>query len=157
MMVERLTNPCKVWDNGVVTPFNIERLDLVEFHNKIREETGAKFGIATRWSYQGRFYENTKCPVPIPDMSGLVYTSDKWKRWIVLSPDGGIKLVIDVPQISAKSMPENGELGEPRHMKDDPPHVMYGEGSDGNRDDCRFFFNMHTGLLERVELVGRHW
>lgn len=42
-------------------------------------------------------------------------------------------------------------------MKGMPTHIMYGEGGDGIRNDCRFFFNMHTGKLENVELVGRHW
>ena len=155
--MEQLSGLLKVWDNGALSPFDPKQTDLVEFHNEIRKRTGAKFGVATRWSYQGRTYENEKCPLPIPDFSGLVYATDGWKQWVILNPDGTTKFTIGVPRISMQSKPENGELGEPRHMKGGPPHIMYGEGSDGDRADCRFFFNMHTGELERVELVGRHW
>lgn len=152
-----LENLLDVWDNGVLSPFDQGRPDLVEFHNEIREKTGAKFRIATRWTYQGKTFEDPNCPVPIPDMSGLVYATEGWKRWVVLNADSTMRLMIDVPRISSRSVPGKGELGIPRHMKSDPLNVMYGEGGDGDRDDCRFFFNMHTGLLDHVELVGRHW
>jgi len=155
--MENLTQTLKVWNNGVTSPFNPERPDFVEFQDEIRNKTGAKFGISTRWIYQGKTYENAHCPIPIPDLSGLVYATDEWKRWVVLNPDNTTKFIIDVPRISAKSVPENGELGEPKYMKGDLPNIMYGEGSDGDRNDCRFYFNMHTGELLRVEIVGRHW
>lgn len=155
--MEKLQEAVELWDNGAVSPFNPFADDIVTWFDEFFSKTGAKRRVATRWSYQGHTYENKKCPVPIPDFSGLVYATDEWKQWIVLNPDGTKKFTIGVPRISMQSKPENGELGEPRHMKGDPPHIMYGEGSDGDRADCRFFFNMHTGELENVELVGRHW
>lgn len=152
-----LTEPLKVWDNGITTVFDMERPDLVEFHEEIRRKTGAKFGVATRWTFQGRIYEDTNCPMPIPDMSGLVYAVDGWKHWVVLNPDGTKKFTINVPKVNDQSAPDIGELGEPRYRKGDPPNIMYGEGSDGHRDDCRFFFDMHTGECINVQFVGRHW
>ncbi|MCM0044459.1 MAG: hypothetical protein NBV65_07505 [Burkholderiaceae bacterium] len=157
MMTPHLSKPLEVWNNGLLAPLEPWRLDLVEFHNEIRRNTGAKFCVATRWTYQDSTFENPNCPVPIPDMSGLVYATAGWKQWVVINPDGTTKLVINVPRVSNLSVPENGELGMPRHMTSTPLNIMYGEGSDGYRDDCRFFFDMHTGLLERVEFVGRHW
>lgn len=152
-----LMNPLEVWDNGVVTPLDQQRHDLVEYHRSIRAETGAKFTVATRWTFQGCVYEDSNCPIPIPDMSGLVYAAERWKYWIVLNPDGTKKFTINVPKVNKQSVPKLGELGEPRYRKGDPPNIMYGEGSDGHRDDCRFFFNMHTGECIHVQLVGRHW
>lgn len=128
-----------VWDNGVITPLDLEWSDLVEFHNAIRKKTGARFGVATRWTYAGHTYEDANCAVPIPDMSGLVYATARWKRWVILNPEGVTKLVITVPRINFESDPEKGEFGEPRYVEGNPLHIMYGEGSDGSRHDCRFF------------------
>jgi hypothetical protein len=153
----RIENPAEVWDNGVETPIDIHRREVVAYHRSIRLKTGAKYIVATRWEFRGKTYENSHHPLPIPDFSGLVYATDEWRRWIVLAPDGIQRSVIEVPRISDHSKPEAGELGEPRYLEGDPPHIMYGEGSDGDRDDCRFFFDMHTCKLLRVQLVGRHW
>jgi hypothetical protein len=157
MTMDHLTEPLKVWNNGATSPFNPELADLVEFHEEFRNRTGANFGVATRWTFHGRTDEDANCPVPIPDLSGLVYATDGWKQWVVLNPDGTKQFTVKVPRISAQSVPEKGELGDPRHMKDDPLHIMYGEGSDGDRGDCRFFFDMHIGELVHAELVGRQW
>jgi hypothetical protein len=155
--MDRFQDVVEIWDNGAVSPINPPAEDIVAWLSDFFARTGARMRVATQWTFQGRKYESEKCPVPIPDYSGLVYPTKDWKQWIVLNPDGTTRLTIDVPKIRLQSSPENGELGEPRYMEGKPPHIMYGEGSDGYRDDCRFFFNMHTGQLENVELVGRHW
>lgn len=155
--MEKLKDAVEVWDNSVVSPFNPPTEDIVAWLSDFFSRTGARKRIATQWTYKGRIYESKDCPVPVPDYSGLVYPTKDWKRWIVLNPDGTTRFTIEVPKISPQSPPENGELGEPKYMKGQPPYIMYGEGSDGSRDDCRFFFNMHTGQLENVELAGRHW
>lgn len=152
-----ISNPLEVWDNGMTSPLEPSRDDLVEHHAAFRARTGASFAIATQWTYQGVTYESSHRPIPIPDMSGLVYATRGWKQWVVLNPDGTENFVVNVPRVSSRSVPEEGDLGEPRHMKGDPLHVMYGEGSDGDRYDCRFFFDLHTGQLVRVQHVGRHW
>lgn len=155
--MDKFQDVVEIWDNGAVSPFNPSTEDIVAWLNDFFARTGARRRVATQWTFQGRTYESKHCPVPIPDCSGLVYPTKDWKRWIVLNPDGTTRLTIDVPRVSPKSSPENGELGQPRYMRGNPPYIMYGEGNDGDRDDCRFFFNMHTGQLENVEFAGRHW
>lgn len=155
--MEKLQEPLEVWDNGAISAFDPTTEDIVAWLIDFFARTGAKRRVATRWIYHGKKYEDGNCPVPIPDYSGLVYPTQDFKKWIVLNPDGSTKFTIQVPRISSQSLPEKGELGQPRHKKGEPPYIMYGEGSDGDRSDCRFFFNMHTGHLENVELVGRHW
>ena len=155
--MEKIKNAVELWDNGAVSQLNPPTEDIVKWLDDFFARTGAKKHIATRWLYEGRAYESAHCPIPISDLSGLVYATDEWKHWVVLNPDNTTKFTIEVPRISAKSVPENGELGEPRHMRGDLPNIMYGEGSDGDRNDCRFYFNMNTGELVRVEFVGRHW
>ncbi len=155
--MDKFQDAVEVWDNGAVSPFNPPTDDIVAWFNDFFSKTGARKRVATQWIYKERVYQSSNCPVPIPDYSGLVYPTSDWKRWVILNPDGTTRFTIDVPKISQQSSPENGELGEPEHMKGQPTYIMYGEGSDGNRGDCRFFFNMHTGKLENVELVGRHW
>ncbi|WP_205569978.1 hypothetical protein [Ralstonia solanacearum] len=158
-MVKKIENVLELWDNGFTSSAE-ERdaaVDRMKWWDDFYEISGARKQIATRWTYQGNTYEDSNCPRPIPDMSGLVYATSGWKTWIVLNPDGTQRVVIHVPRISEKSIPENGDLGEPHHMKGDALHVMYGEGGDGDRDDCRFHFDMHTGELLQVDLVGRHW
>ncbi len=155
--MDKFQDVVRVWDNGAVSPFNPQAEDIVAWLTDFFSRTGARKCVATQWTYQGRRYQSGECPVPIPDFSGLVYPSGDCKRWIVLDPDGTSRFTIEVPKISPKSSPENGEIGIPKHMKGQPAHIMYGEGSDGDRADCRFFFNMHSGQLEKVELVGRPW
>ncbi len=155
--MDEIQDAVEVWDNGATSPFNPDAEDIVAWLGDFFARTGARKRITTQWTYKGRKYESRDCPVPIPDYSGLVYPTKDWKQWIVLNPDGTRRFTIEVPGISLQSSTENGELGEPKYLKGMPPHIMYGEGSDGYRDDCRFFFNMHTGQLENVELVGRHW
>lgn len=155
--MNKLQDALEIWDNGAVSPFNPPTEDIVSWLQDFFAHTGAKRRIATQWTYQGQRYESKNCPVPIPDYSGLVYAAENWKRWVVLNPDGTTRFTIGVPKIRPQSSPADGELGEPRYMKGSPPYIMYGEGSDGYRDDCRFFFNMNTGMLEHVELVRRHW
>lgn len=152
-----ITDVVKVWDNGTETPFDPYRPDLVEYHNSVRFQTGAKFGVATSWKYNGSVYQDSNSPTPIPDMSGLVYVAPGWKQWVIVNPDSSIRVVIDVPHVREHSNPAKGDLGEPRYFKGDPLHIMYGEGSDGYHNDCRFFFNMHTGELLRTEFMSRHW
>jgi hypothetical protein len=153
----KLEDPFEVWDNGAISPFEPVTDNIVAWLNDFFMRTGARKRIGTQWIYQGKKYHSKNCPIPIPDYSGLVYPTQDFKEWIVLNPDGSKKFTIKVPKISLQSSPEKGELGQPRHTKGDPPYIMYGEGSDGDRNDCRFFFNMHTGQLERVDLVARHW
>lgn len=155
--MDKFQGPLEVWDNGATSPFDPVTEDIVAWLSDFFSRTGARKRVATKWTYRGRTFESMECPVPIPDYSGLVYPSKDWKRWIVINPDGTTRFTIEVPKINEQSLPEHGELGEPKYMKGYPPYIMYGEGSDGNRDDCRFFFNMHTGQLEDVQLVGRHW
>lgn len=155
--MDKLKDPLVIWDNGAVSPFNPPTEDLVSWLTDFFARTGARKRVATQWTYQGQVHKSENCPVPIPDNSGLVYSTEGRKRWVVLNPDGTVRFTIDVPRITQESLPENGELGEPMHMKGQPPHIMYGEGSDGALDGYRFFFNMHTGQLDDVQLAGRHW
>jgi|GEM_PF-4483536 len=155
--MEKIQEVFKVWDNEVLSPFDPITEDIVVWLEDFFARTGAKKQIATQWIYKGRKYRDSHCPVPIPDFSGLVYTVDNFKNWIVLNPDGSIKFTIKVPKTSPASEPEKGYLGSPRYWKGKAPHIMHGEGSDGDRDGYRFFFNLHTGQLENFELVGRHW
>lgn len=150
--MEGISNVLEVFDNGTAFPY-ASTYDSREDH---RLRTGANATVATRWTYFGKTYENELCPAPIPDMSGLVYASKDWKTWVVLNPNGLQRFVIRVPRISAQSVPEDGNLGDPRHMRGAPLYIMCGEGSDGDRDDCRFHFDMRTGQLVGVDLVGRH-
>lgn len=152
----------EVYANGKVIPMDPpERriaIDPLAWDRQFREARGAKLPIvATRWKHNGQTYENSNCPVPIPDMSGLVYATTGWKQWVVLQPDGSIKSVIDVPRVNEQSVPELGYLGDPSHDKDAPLHIMYGEGSDGDKDAYRFTFDMRTCTLLRAHFVGRHW
>lgn len=155
----KIENVFELWDNGATSsPSDRDgAVDRMKWWDDFFATSGAKRLVATRWTYQGNTYEDPNCPIPIPDGSGLVYTTMGWKTWVVLNPDGTRRLVIHVPRISKDSIPQQGELGEPRHMKGEPSHVMYGEGGDGHRYDCRFRFDMHTGELLQVENVGRHW
>nr|CCA80178.1 hypothetical protein BDB_80572 [blood disease bacterium R229] len=50
-------------------------------------------------------------------MSGLVYATQGWKTWVVLNPNGTQRFVIQVPRISEKSVPDQGDLGEPLPLK----------------------------------------
>jgi hypothetical protein len=153
----RITNVLKVWDNGIETPFDPSRPDLVEYHDSIRSETGAKFGVATKWTFNGSVHQDANSPVPIPDMSGLVYTTAGWKQWVVLNPDGTIRSIIDVPRVNENSAPEVGYLGDPLHDAKAPLHIMYGEGSDGCKEGYRFTFDMNTCKLLRADFIARHW
>jgi len=153
----RITDVMRVWDNGIATSFDPYRADLVQYNESIRLQTGAKYGVATKWHFNGKIYEDSHSPMPIPDMSGLVYATPGWKQWVVINPDGTTRFLIDVPHVREHSNPSEGYLGDPRHSKGDSLHLMYGEGSDGYQDDCRFFFDMHTGQLLRTHFVGRHW
>jgi hypothetical protein len=155
--VDKLQDPFEVWDNGALTPFYPATEDIVTWLTDFFMRTGARKRVGTQWTYQGKKYQSENCPIPIPDHSGLVYPTQDLKKWIVLNPDSTIKFTIQVPKISPESSPEKGELGQPQHKRGGPPYIMYGEGSDGDRNDCRFFFNMRTGRLESVDLVGRHW
>ncbi|CBJ34814.1 hypothetical protein [Ralstonia solanacearum] len=148
-----IENVVEVFDNGVDLEYGLS----YEAREALKLNTGAKFPVATRWTYYGHVYEDANCPKPIPDMSGLVYATQGWKTWVVLNPNGTQRFVIQVPRISEKSVPDQGDLGEPLPLKGGAMHVMYGEGGDGERHDCRFYFNMHTGELMKVDFVGRHW
>lgn len=155
--MEKIQDAFKVWDNDVLSPFDPIAEDIVIWLNDFFARTGAKKTVATQWIYRGKKYRDNNCPIPVPDYSGLVYPIDNFKKWIVLNPNGSMRFTITVPIISSASIPEKGYLGVPLHWREEPSYIMHGEGSDGDRDDCRFFFNMHTGQLETVELVGRHW
>ncbi len=153
----KIEKPMRVWDNGAVCPFDIASEDPVAELDNFFRISGAKEWVATRWWYQGKRYEDKRNPVPIPDLSGLVVAEDEGNKWKILDPRGVEKNVIPVPKINEFSNPTLGYLGQPRHMPGTPAHIMYGEGSDGNLEGYRFFFNMHTGTLVEAELVGRHW
>ena len=155
--MNKLQNAVELWDSGDTSPFNPPTEDIVAWLDEFFSRTGAKKRVATRWTFQDHVYEDANCPIPIPDMSALVYAVDGWKYWVVLNPDGTKKFTINVPKVNEQSVPELGELGEPRYRQGDPPNIMYGEGSDGYRSDCRFFFDMHTGECISVQFVGRHW
>lgn len=157
LKMDLLSGVLKVWDNGVETPFDPFRSDFVEYNDLIRRRTGAKYGVATKWTFSGAVYVDERLPIPIPDMSGLVYATAGWKQWVVLHPDGRVKAIIDVPKVTEQSVPALGNLGDPIHAKGAPLHIMYGEGSDGDRDGFRFTFDMHTCKLLKADFVGRHW
>ena len=157
-----IENVVEVYANGKVIPFDPpERrmaVDPIAWDRQHRESIGAELPItATRWQYNGHSYESSNCPIPIPDMSGLVYATEGWKQWIILHPDGSVRSIIDVPRITEQSVPELGYLGDPRHDKGAPLYLMYGEGSDGDKDAYRFTFDMRTCKLLRADFVGRHW
>lgn len=149
----------EVFDNGTSLPlYSPQRLSAPNpqaWRRQAMRELRARYRVATRWTYRGRIYEDRNCPTPLPDMSGLVYATKSWKKWIVLDPEGHRRLEIRVPRISDHSMPEDGHLGIPEPVHGGPYNVMYGDGSDGHRDDCRFFFDMHAGVLLRVELGAK--
>lgn len=152
----------EVYANGKCIPFflpeRVQAVNPVAWDAQYRKQIGAELPVvATRWVHEGRVYEDPNCPIPIPDMSGLVYATPGWKQWVVLNPDGTTRFFIDVPLVREDSNPSQGYLGEPSHFKGDPLHLMYGEGSDGHQDDCRFYFDMHTGQLLRTHFVSRHW
>jgi hypothetical protein len=152
-----ITAVFKVWDNNVETSLDPYRTDLVEYNEDVRQRTGARYGVGTRWVFDGKSYQDANSPIPIPDMTGLVYATAGWRQWVVLNPDGSTKTIIEVPHVREHSQPEAGYLGAPSHFKGDPRHIMYGEGSDGYREDCRFIFDMHTCKLLRAEFVPLHW
>ncbi|MHA6878501.1 hypothetical protein [Ralstonia pseudosolanacearum] len=157
--MNKIESVLEMWDNGVTSSAE-ERdaaVDRMKWWDDFYATSGARKQVATRWTYQGNTYEDSNCPKPIPDMSGLVYATHDWKTWVVLNPDGTQRFVIQVPRISEKSVPDQGDIGEPLPLKGGAKHVMYGEGGDGERHDCRFYFNMHTGELMKVDFVGRHW
>lgn len=158
----RIDEVVEVYANGRVAAMNppdrLLALDPVAWDRKNRHMLGAELPIiATGWKHNGRYYEDSNCPIPIPDMSGLVYATAGWKQWVVLHPDGTVKAIIDVPKVTEQSVPALGNLGDPIHAKGAPLHIMYGEGSDGDKDGFRFTFDMHTCKLLKADFVGRHW
>ncbi|WP_137926625.1 hypothetical protein [Cupriavidus sp. 2SB] len=157
--MEKICSVLEIWDTGA-TSSKEEReaaSDRMQWWDDFYARTGARKIVGTRWTYKGITYEDKNRPVPVPDMSGLVYAAPDLKSWTVLNPDGTRRFCIAVPKLSENSVPQNGELGIPKHMKGDPTNVMYGEGSDGDRCDCRFIFDMNNGELVKVEFLGKHW
>lgn len=151
--MNKIENIFEVFENGSTLPYGLK----YEERESQKNQLGAKYTVATRWTYLGETYDDPNCPVPIPDGSGLVYATKGWKSWIVLEPNGRKNFEIKVPKLSQSSKPNEGELGAPQYRPDMPSHVMYGEGGDGDRYDVRFYFDMRSGNLVRTEFVGRHW
>lgn len=151
--MDRLEDPIEVWDNGIELPCRPLTEETAAWMEDLSVLAGAHRRIATRWRFRNEFYESRHCPRPIPDRSGLVYAIEGWKAWVVLRPDASTKFVITVPRLSHESMPDHGDLGHPREMQDGPPHVMFGDGSDGHRR-YRFYFDMRNGRLIDLRFDG---
>lgn len=152
---DRVRKPVRIWNDGSIRPFFEPTKDILEGVYQTLGPTQARYPIATRWKFQEKILENHHCPVPIPDMSGLVYATPGGRYWIVLRPDGTLRFRIPVPQVTRRSVPAEGYLGEPRRSLNERNYIMYCHGSDGDRDDFRFFFNMRNGRLVQVHLNGR--
>ena len=152
---DRVRNPVRVWNDGSTTPFHEPTRDIMKWIYQTIAPEKTRYQVATRWMFHNEIMENRRCPVPIPDRSGLVYTAPGGKYWIVLKPDGTLRFRIPVPQVTRRSVPSDGYLGEPRRSLNEDNYIMYCDGSDGDRDDFRFFFNMRTGRLVQVHLNGR--
>lgn len=152
---ERVRNPLRIWNDGSITPFFEPTRDILEWIYQSLGPEKTRFPVATRWKFQNEILENRHCPVPIPDMSGLVYATPGGRYWIVLNPDGTVRFRIPVPQVTRRSVPSAGFLGEPQRSANEDKYIMYCDGSDGDRDDFRFFFNMRNGRLVQVHLNGR--
>lgn len=148
-------NPMRVWNDGSITRFYEPTRDIVKWIYQAIGPEKKRYPIATRWKFQGEVLENRHCPAPIPDRSGLVYATPGGRYWIVLRPDGTLRFRIPVPQVTRRSKPSDGYLGEPRRSVNKENYIMYCDGSDGDRDDFRFFFNMRNGRLVQVHLNGR--
>jgi len=148
-------NPKRVWNDGSVKPFYEPTRDIMKgISQKIGPEK-TRYPVATRWTFQDEILENRHCPAPIPDRSGLVYVTTGVRYWIVLKPDGTLRFRIPVPQVTRRSVPSDGYLGEPKRSLNEDNYIMYCDGRDGDRDDFRFFFNMRNGRLVQVHLNGR--
>ena len=152
---DRVNNALRVWNDGSVTPFFEPTRDILEWIYQTMGPDKTRYPVATRWKFQEEELENRHCPVPIPELSGLVYATPGGRYWIVLRPDGTLRFRIPVPQVTRRSVPSNGYLGEPRRSLNEDDYIMYCDGSDGDRDDFRFFFNMRNGRLIQVHLNGR--
>jgi hypothetical protein len=150
-----LRNPKRIWNDGSVTPFYEPTRDIMKWISQKIGPEKTHYPVATRWTFQGEVLENRHCPAPIPDRSGLVYVTPGGRYWIVLKPDGTLKFRIPVPQVTRRSVPSDGFLGEPKRSLNEDNYIMYCDGSDGDRDDFRFFFNMRNGRLVQVHLNGR--
>jgi hypothetical protein len=148
-------NPVRVWNDGSITPFYEPTRDIMKWISEKIGPEKTRYPVATRWKFQSEVLENRHCPAPIPDRSGLVYVTPGGRYWIVLKPDGTLRFRIPVPQVTRRSVPSDGYLGEPRRSLNEDKYIMYCDGSDGDRDDFRFFFNMRNGRLVQVHLNGR--
>ena len=152
---DRVRNPVRVWNDGSTTTFHEPTRDIMKWIYQTIGPEKTRYQVATRWTFRNEVMENRHCPVPIPDRSGLVYATPGGKYWIVLKPDGTLRFRIPVPQVTRRSTPSEGYLGEPRRSLNEDNYIMYCDGSDGDRDDFRFFFNMRNGRLVQVRLNGR--
>jgi hypothetical protein len=150
-----IKNPVRVWNDGSVSRFHEPTRDIMKWIYQLIGPDKTRFQVSTRWKFQDEVIEDQHCPVPIPDRSGLVYVTPGGRYWNVLKPDGTLRFRIPVPQVTRRSVPADGYLGEPKRSLNEDNYIMYCDGSDGDRDDFRFFFNMRNGRLVQVHLNGR--
>lgn len=145
-----------IWDTGITTPYDMDGDDVYEF----KEKTKSSRVIGVQWQYGGIVYKLDSYLYLLPDFSGFIDCGDGCKTWTVLNGDNTIRCVVGVPRVRDESVIETGYLGWPtednRHFFPERD-AIYGEGSDGFADNCRFFFDSVTFEFLRVDFVGSGW
>ncbi|MCM0044457.1 MAG: hypothetical protein NBV65_07495 [Burkholderiaceae bacterium] len=153
--MDRIENFSRVWDNGAVSSDALPVQEIL----RLKQATGAKKVIGTKWKHSGKTYEFPFYARLLRDQTGLVYFQNDDIRTgclVVRNGNGSERALIKVPRINVHSCPEKGYLSLP------PSSAHFGEiewGCEGNDGytDYLFDFDWNTGKLLRYARPTRPW